>query len=272
MELQIEIPFDDIKLAATLHKPLKQQRHNQSGYPLVIICHGFIGNRIGVDRLFVKASRDLAAHGYMVLRFDYAGCGESFGDYGNSKMDDLIRQTHHVIDHAIQYQEVDPGRVTLLGHSLGGAVATLAAVNHPKIKSLVLWAPVAHPFHDIVKIVGVEKYMSKQQQENVDYLGYSFTNNYFGSLKEQHPIENAHIFTGDVFIVHGSADEVIPVDYCHLYQQAFLSGQSTCEKEVILGANHTFSSVAHTEKLLELTRNWLIAKKELKVWGLLETV
>lgn len=78
MERQIGIRFEHEELAATIHYPNRtNEGDRRRRVPLVIICHGFVGNRIGVDRLFVKTARELAEGGYFVLRFDFAGCGKA---------------------------------------------------------------------------------------------------------------------------------------------------------------------------------------------------
>ena len=79
MERQITIRHNQEELTATIHYPLKEaaQGGRCNRIPLVIICHGFVGSRIGVDRLFVKTARAFAEDGYMVIRFDYIGCGRA---------------------------------------------------------------------------------------------------------------------------------------------------------------------------------------------------
>ncbi|GAA4878204.1 alpha/beta fold hydrolase [Paenibacillus vulneris] len=256
MEHHITIQSEYAELAATLHYPASTGSKN----PIIIIAHGFIGNRIGVDRLFVKAAREFSEQGYMVLRFDFAGCGESSGDYGSGGLDAMIDQTRSVIDYALKIDCVDPARVILLGHSLGGAVAVLTAARDKRIKSLVLWSAVAHPFNDIIKIIGKKTYEEAVQLGSSDYLGYSFKPAYFESLAGHQPLEQTRKFTGDVFVVHGTNDDVIPVDYCFLYQKLFwLRSQGQCDKEVIFQADHTYSSGQAYIQLISATKNWLLS-------------
>jgi pimeloyl-ACP methyl ester carboxylesterase len=264
MEHQITIRSDEVELAATLHYPPTTGDKN----PIVIIAHGFIGNRIGVDRLFIKAARELSEHGYMVLRFDYAGCGESTGNYGASGLDSMIDQTRHVIDYALQVGCVDPTRVTLLGHSLGGAVAVLTAARDKRIKSLILWSAVAYPFSDIIKITGKKVYENAVQFGAADYLGYGFEPQFFDSLTKHQPFEQTRKFNGDVLLVHGTNDEWIPVDYCFLYQKLFwMRSQGQCDKEVIFQADHTYSSSQSYSQLLLTTKNWLSSiEKQKSEW------
>lgn len=89
MERNIIIRHNGEELTASIHYPSGGKGGTgrcKDRVPLAVICHGFVGNRIGVDRIFVKAARELAADGYMVIRFDYAGCGESSGNYGSENM------------------------------------------------------------------------------------------------------------------------------------------------------------------------------------------
>ncbi|PZE21768.1 alpha/beta hydrolase [Paenibacillus xerothermodurans] len=254
MEHQITIRSDQEELAATLHYPARTGAKN----PIIIIAHGFVGSRIGVDRLFIKAARELSRQGYMVLRFDHGGCGESTGEYGAGGLDAMIDQTRHVIDYALSIDCVDPARVVLLGHSLGGAVAVLTAARDKRIKSLILWSAVAHPFNDIVKIMGKQRYEHAVQVGSADYLGYTFKPSFFDSLTRHQPLEQTRRFNGDVLVIHGTNDDVIPVDYCLLYQKLFwLRPQGQCDKEIIFQADHTYSSHQAYTKLVGTTVQWL---------------
>ena len=264
MEHHIKIRSGELELAGTLHYPEhgnedSVQPKGNERYPMIIIAHGFVGSRIGVDRLFVLAAREFARHGYMVLRFDYGGCGESTGDYGSGGLDAMIDQTRSVLDYALDIDCVDPQRVILLGHSLGGAVAILTAARDKRVKSLVLWAAVGYPFNDIVGITGKKSYEEAVQYGSSDYHGYALQPVFFESLAKHQPFEQLRKFGGDVFLVHGTADEVIPVDYCFLYQKLFwLRSQGQCDKEVIFQADHTFSGGQAKKEVIDKTRDWLL--------------
>lgn len=116
MEQSMIIHTSQVDLAATFHEPdegvNKELLMCDGSWPIIIICHGFIGSRVGVNRLFVKAARHLSALGFMVLRFDYGGCGESTGDYGMSGMDELITQTRSILDYVTSIDGVDPNRIS----------------------------------------------------------------------------------------------------------------------------------------------------------------
>lgn len=259
MERQIIIKHGSEEIAASIHYPAQSKQEGRCHRaPLAIICHGFVGNRIGVDRLFLKTARELAADGYLVLRFDYLGCGESSGNYGEHGVESLIAQTRAVLDYGLGAFDIDPTRVSLIGHSLGGAIALLTGIRDRRVKNLVLWASVGYPYSDIVKITGREVYDQAVKQGRADYLGYGLTKAYFNSLGEFQPFQEASKFTGDVLVVHGTSDDDIPADYAFLYQKVFwLRAEGRCDKEIIFQANHTFSTGEHQQQLIRKTKEWL---------------
>ena len=260
LEKHIKIKSGVKLLEATLHYPeLVPPIMNPQRYPVVIFVHGFVGNRIGENRLFVRAARRFAQEGYLALRFDLIGCGESAGEYGETGLESFVTQTRDVIDYVSSLDCVDLSRIILTGHSLGGATAVLAAARDKRVKKLALWAPVGHPFSDILKIVGNRTYELIQSNGSASYLGYDLTNRFFESLTYQHPFQEALKFTGDVFLVHGTSDEEIPVDYTYLYAKLFLTRHdSSCEKEILIGADHRFTNSADASATIEKTISWLV--------------
>lgn len=261
MERQITIYHEHEQIAASIHyadETVKREGRCKGRVPLVVICHGFVGSRIGVDRLFVNTARELAKQGFLVVRFDYVGCGESSGEYGNEGIESMVAQTRTVLDYALGIGDIDPTRVTLIGHSLGGAVALITAVRDRRVKNLILWSSVGYPFNDIVKITGRKVHDQAIQKGSADYLGYKLSPVFFESLGTYQPFQEAIKFTGDVLVVHGTSDETIPADYAFLFQKVFwMRQEGRCDKEIIFQADHTYSSGEARDQLIRKTLDWL---------------
>jgi pimeloyl-ACP methyl ester carboxylesterase len=144
-------------------------------------------------------------------------------------------------------------------------VALLTGVRDRRVKNLVLWSAVGYPFNDIVKIVGRDAYDRSVKSGSADYAGYSFTPVYFNSLAAFQPFQEAGKFSGDVLVIHGTSDDVIPVDYAFLYQKLFWTRpEGRCDKEIIFQGDHTFSSGPAQEQVLKRTREWMNQQEHLQ--------
>lgn len=99
------------------------------------------------NRAAVRIARLLAREGIGVLRFDFAGLGESEGDFADSRFSFDVQDLK-----AAARALADDGKAPslLIGHSLGGAAAIAAAVDLPSIRAVAtINAPfdVAHTLH-----------------------------------------------------------------------------------------------------------------------------
>ena len=229
---------------------------SRKAYKTVIICHGLIGSRVGVDRLFVKASKALTERGYLVVRFDYKGCGESSGEYGKNTFEDLISQTKTVIDYTAE--NVPMEELILLGHSLGGAVAVFTATEDQRVNRLIQWAAVGCPDTDIKGIFGESRMAALEKNEQVDFYGYSFYHCYFQSLSDYRPLSKCSSFNGDVFIAHGTKDDDISVHYLQKYKENYLTRKKGNVSTLLIeNGEHTFSDSNHFNQLINGTIQWL---------------
>lgn len=103
----------------------------------------------------------------------------------------------------------------------------------------------------------------------IDHEGYLLEKSFFDSLAKHHPLEQLRKFTGDVLLVHGKADEVVPVDYTPLYRQMlWLRTEGQCDMELVDGADHTFSNDQASRRVIEATAEWLAwSEKRKRDWN-----
>lgn len=255
MEQQMIIHTDSHQLSGVLHIP---RCHEHEQKPAIVMCHGFIGSKVGQHRMFVKTARRLCLAGFVVLRFDFSGCGESSGEYRQVTITEQLQEASTAIDVLVNHPNVDPGQITLVGHSLGGAIAASVATLDQRINQLILLSPVADPFTDIVQIVGVELYQQCLQESVVNYQGFEIGRDLFLSLPHVHPLENIHTFQGKVLLIHGSEDGDTPLANSHQYQQTLTKRlQGHCELHVVQGADHTYNSPLWEQEVQEVIMQWL---------------
>ena len=133
----IEIPGTRGNIPATIQLPAKSARGEE--LPLVVLCHGFTGNRQG-DGHFAPLAEDLAAHGIATVRLDFAGCGDSTEPYANYTLANMAAD----VDSVIGYMQATygTGKTALVGHSMGGRLASLyPQLGQYPVTALALWSP-----------------------------------------------------------------------------------------------------------------------------------
>lgn len=133
----IEIPGTRGNIPATIQLPAKSARGEE--LPLVVLCHGFTGNRQG-DGHFAPLAEDLATHGIATVRLDFAGCGDSTEPYANYTLANMAAD----VDSVIGYMQATygTGKTALVGHSMGGRLASLyPQLGQYPVTALALWSP-----------------------------------------------------------------------------------------------------------------------------------
>lgn len=133
----IEIPGTRGNIPATIQLPAKSARGEE--LPLVVLCHGFTGNRQG-DGHFAPLAEDLAANGISTVRLDFAGCGDSTEPYANYTLANMAAD----VDSVIGYMQATygTGKTALVGHSMGGRLASLyPQLGQYPVTALALWSP-----------------------------------------------------------------------------------------------------------------------------------
>lgn len=255
MEQQFIIHTESQQLSSVLHIPHCNENEKK---PAIVICHGFISSKVGQHRLFVTLARKLCLAGYVVLRFDFSGCGESSGEHRQITITQQMEEVIKAIDLLEEHPQVDCNKITLLGHSLGGAIAASIAASDRRIHQLILLSPVAKAFDDIVKIVGLERYEKCLQEGVVNYEGFELGRDLFLSLPQLRPLAEIHKFQGNVLLIHGSKDVETPLENAYQYQ-AILDKrlENHCELQIIKGADHTYNSPLWESELQQTIIQWL---------------
>ena len=98
--------------------------------PTIVFLPGYGSDMTGSKATALDAWAEL--EGRALLRFDYRGCGQSEGAFGDATLDDWRDDALDAIDHLTQ------GPLILVGSSMGGWLMLLIAVErHERVKGLV---------------------------------------------------------------------------------------------------------------------------------------
>src|SRR5947209_11598711 len=83
--------------------------------PAFIVLHGF-GSNMGAGNVLGPCAM-LGELGYVTLRFDMPGCGESEGERGRLICLEQVAATRAALGLLAGHRSVDPGRIGLVGSS-----------------------------------------------------------------------------------------------------------------------------------------------------------
>lgn len=133
MQERVTFKSDGIDLVGILHTPRGMKPREKR--PCFMVLHGFGTNKDGTTPR--QAAEILEKMGYVVLRFDVRGCGESGGDPAFILCMDQVRDIQAAVTYLEGVKHVDSKRIGVLGHSFGGATAPYATALDKRIAACV---------------------------------------------------------------------------------------------------------------------------------------
>ena len=169
---------DGMQIVGMLHIPQKTSPQ----YPAVLLLHGFTGHKAESHFMFTRLARSLVKAGFVCLRFDFVGSGDSEGEFKDMTILSELKDARVAFQFLNDQPEVDPQKIGLLGLSMGGCIAALLAGENQLIRSLVLWSAVAHPVKQF------QKYLDKNHINDmrwfVDHNGFAIGENFLKSFHQ----------------------------------------------------------------------------------------
>ncbi len=151
-EREVTLGTGDWQLPGTLTLP-----KGDGPFPAVVLVHGSGPNdrdeTIGPNKPFKDLAWGLASQGVAVLRYDKRS--KVYGQQMAALTTLTVKE--EVIDDAVtavallrQQPGIDPKRVFVLGHSLGGYLAPRIALAGPDIAGLIILAGATRPLEDLI--------------------------------------------------------------------------------------------------------------------------
>jgi pimeloyl-ACP methyl ester carboxylesterase len=234
-----EVFFEEFRgkrIAAVLHRAGPGPR------PIVVMAHGFKSSKIGPSRYFVALARELASAGVSTFRFDQPGSGDSEGLFDDSSFAEWI----DAIEHFARRCGDDGSRVAVLGQSMGGAAAMMAATRlGDAIRALAVWS--AAPMLDAPADDGPDAWVEEEgQRVRAEFWREAASIDFLGAYRE---------LAVPVRFVFGTDDDFIPPASVRAVEAARKPGDVV---RVFEGLPHSAWPEPHRTQILRETREFLI--------------
>jgi dienelactone hydrolase len=241
-------------------------------FPAVVLVHGSgpldRDETIGPNKPFRDLAWGLASQGVAVLRYEKRTRAHADA---LAKVKDLTVK-EEVLDDALAAVDllrktpgIDPKKVFVLGHSLGGMAAPRLAQLDPGLAGLIVLAGAARPIEEVLVeqleyVLSLEKNLSEQEKAKVEkikkeaarltdpklspedfasgtLLGATFS--YWKSLRGLQPTETAAKLKQPMLVLQGGRDYQVTMADFELWQKA-LSGRTNVRLKGYPRLNHLF--------------------------------
>lgn len=239
-----------------------------TGWPAIVFNHGYIPPDVyRTTERYIAYVDWLARSGYIVFRIDYRGHDRSEGEARGAYSDPgYTIDVLNAVASLKRYPAVDPNRIGMWGHSMGGYLTLRAMVISPDIKAGVIWAGVVASYPDLLerwrrrgpvititpnprrgwRSSWIELYGTPE--ENPEFWLSVSSNTYLADL------------SGPIQLHHGSADEDVPLEFSEILYQELQAAGKPAEFYSYEGDNHNLSNFFSTV----MTRTLQFYEKYLK--------
>lgn len=190
------------ELSGVLHRP-------DIGLPkaYIIFAHCFTCTKD--INAAANIAKQLSAHGYGVLRFDFEGIGKSEGAFEDtsfsSNITDLISANKFIT------QSYDAPQI-LIGHSLGGTAVLAASRAMPNIKAVATIGSPASPDHVLHVLDGHLERLENEGETVIPIAGrdlrfrQSFVEDVMGHVSDYSGLDKA------LMVMHSPIDNIVSID------------------------------------------------------------
>lgn len=195
------------KTGETLAAALELPAHSPRAFALFAHCFSCTKD--------IKSARELAralrAAGFAVLRFDFTGLGSSEGDFSNtnfsSNVDDLVSAADYL-------RTTYSAPSLIIGHSLGGAAALVAAERIPEVKGVAVIGAPAEADHVAMQIGESRAEIEEKGHATVKLAGRPFTikKQFLDDIENQNVLESASRLKKPLLIMHAPLDQTVGIE------------------------------------------------------------
>ncbi len=221
-----------------------EYRPQGDNLPIAIISHGFMANK----NMCKQYAEKFAQMGYASYIFDFCGgcllVGKSDGKTTDMSVLTETEDLKTVIEYVKSLSYVNPNNITLMGCSQGGFVSALVAAElKDEINSLVLFYPaLCIPDDARAGKMMFAKFDPNNPPETFHCGPMKLGRQYITDVIGMNPFEKIAPYTGNVLLVHGTADKIVNLRYAEEAERTYKEReQGTITFHIIEKAKHMFS-------------------------------
>jgi alpha-beta hydrolase superfamily lysophospholipase len=203
--------------------------------PCVICSHGLFSAKASPK--FMAVAEHLAQEGFVAIRYDHRGCGESGGRIEDTTVSGRLQDLEAVYGFARRDARVGKA-VGLMGSSMGGYVSLFAAARHPEIQAVVVWAT---------------PYKLRGKKRDFDDAGYPFLQEVFYEDLKKYRLDEMLPTVHHCLVLHGESDELVPAWHAKSNHGAMTTPK---ELKIFPGGDHRFTDEAQRRAAIETTATW----------------
>jgi uncharacterized protein len=238
---------EGLKIYALLTIPMGDAP--EGGFPAIVFNHGYIPPDVyRTTERYIAYVDEIAKSGYVVFRIDYRGHdaseGEASGAYGSPG---YAIDVMNAVSSIKKLPEVNPEKIGMWGHSMGGYLTLRAMVASDDVKVGVIWAGVVASYPEMLynwrrtgsftpspssrgvgwRTAWLEQYGTPD--ENAVFWDSISATSYLADL------------SGPLQLHHGTLDEDVPLEFSiRLAEQARAAGK-IADLYTYEGDNHNIS-------------------------------
>jgi hypothetical protein len=215
----------------------------------VVLLHGIpsVNPPDPGDAGYPGLARDFAARGWTAVWADMRAVRKSPGYFS---IEGWVRDVRAIVDAARALGDAATGPLAIVGSSAGGAVAVEAVARGAPVDALVLlaapaaWVSFADAPKAGLKRVTKEAGMAVHPEVVRDPTAWAAE---FDGVAPERSIKSVRV---PIFVVHGTADDVVPVDHGRRIAEA--SGRA--DLHILEGAGH---QLRREPGIVDLVDEWL---------------
>lgn len=216
---------EGLKIYALLTVPIGEAP--KGGWPGIVFNHGYIPPKeYRTTERYVAYMDAFSRNGYVVIKPDYRGHGNSegtaVGGYGSQAYTIDVLNAFASLQN---YKGVNPKRIAMWGHSMGGFITLRAMVVNPDIRAGVIWGGVVGSYEDLLYNWTRSTYTPPPTAIGTRWWRQTLINEY-GDPKENPEFWDSISSTsfledisGPIQLHHGTDDASVPYQFSEKLQE-----------------------------------------------------